>query len=119
MPLRTTDNLQASQLDEISEEFLVFYSSITDGQLWCPDCRDIDPIVQSTFDANGPSALIVYVGQKSEWKRPAENIYRTEPWNITGVPTILKLEKITQGKITDRLEGENDAIIKKLAALKK
>ncbi|KZP28878.1 hypothetical protein FIBSPDRAFT_1039232 [Athelia psychrophila] len=106
MPLRTTsDHLDPSALNEISEQYLLFYSSRdADGRLWCGDCRVVDPLVQETFGkADGPSALIVYVGQQADWQRPAhgpQNYYRGEPWNITGVPTLAKLEG---GKITHRL----------------
>ncbi|KZP28877.1 hypothetical protein FIBSPDRAFT_947281 [Athelia psychrophila] len=113
MPLRTTDRLlDPSELDEVSEKYIIFYSSKdADGKLWCPYCRAIDSGpggVQDTFGkANGPSALIAYVGTKLEWKRPAEHRYRSEPWNVTGVPTLVKLEegKITHLDINEELEA--------------
>ncbi|EJD54427.1 hypothetical protein AURDEDRAFT_156207 [Auricularia subglabra TFB-10046 SS5] len=96
-------------------EYIIFYSSVdpATGRLWCPDCRDVDQLVRDTFTADGaPDARLVYVGQRHEWKRPAENPLRGEPWNVAGVPTIVKLK---DGKEVARLvEGE---IPEKLAAL--
>lgn len=59
--------------------------------------------------AEGPSGLIIYVGNRQEyvvkficytllhhlsfvirWKAAA-NVFRAEPWNISSIPTIIKL----------------------------
>jgi hypothetical protein len=37
MPLRVADvAVEPSSLKQVPEKFLIFYSSIVDGQLWCP-----------------------------------------------------------------------------------
>jgi hypothetical protein len=85
MPLRVSETSELSSLSGVSEKYLIFYSSLTDGILWCPvhiidyranctdmrfikDCRRVDPTVQQIFGPNGPEALIVYVGQRMEYK---------------------------------------------------
>ncbi|KAH8120025.1 hypothetical protein DFH11DRAFT_26863 [Phellopilus nigrolimitatus] len=94
MPLlSSTDPTDALSLAEAKTDFLVFYSSV-DGsnQMWCPDCRRVENAVRHTFDqATAPSALIVYVGQRGDWKGNPENAFRTEPWRINSVPTIVRI----------------------------
>ncbi|OWZ67703.1 hypothetical protein AYX15_01376 [Cryptococcus neoformans] len=79
--------------------YIVFYSNIVDGQMWCPDCRAVENVVKETFDApDKPNAAIFWVGNRQEWRTP-NNQARTE-WNVNSVPTILRLEN---GKETGRL----------------
>jgi len=68
------------------------------------DCRDVEDLVARTFSpADGPSGLIIYVGQRPEWKTE-ENIFRSAPWRIQSIPTIVKLKDAVE---TGRLvEGE-------------
>jgi len=103
MPLRVSETTEPSSLKEVSEKYVIFYSSLTDGILWCPDCRRIDPTVQKIFGpSDGPEALIVYVGQKAEWKRPANNPFRGEPWQIESIPTIIKVQDSKEiGRLVD------------------
>jgi len=67
------------------------------------DCRDVDPTVQEIFGpVDGPNGLIVYVGQKTEWKPPANNPFRGEPWQIESIPTILKVRDSKEiGRLVD------------------
>ncbi|OCF34351.1 hypothetical protein I317_05528 [Kwoniella heveanensis CBS 569] len=83
--------------------FLVFYSNVVNGQMWCPDCRDVEQVVKDTFDgADKPKAIIYWVGTIAEWRTP-KNSARVD-WNVQSVPTILRIEN---GKETARLvEGE-------------
>ncbi|PSR71085.1 hypothetical protein PHLCEN_2v13054 [Hermanssonia centrifuga] len=70
MPLRyTEDPASLESVKDISEKYIVFYSSRgEDGKLWCPDCRDVERLVEQTFTpTDGLSGLIVYVGQKQEY----------------------------------------------------
>jgi len=101
MPLRVFEAIEPSSLKEVPENYLIFYSSISesDGKLWCPDCVAVDSTVRKIFGPDGPAALIVYVGQKAEWKTP-NNPFRSEPWNIQSIPTIIKLRDF---KETSRL----------------
>ncbi|BEJ11712.1 hypothetical protein CspHIS471_0201720 [Cutaneotrichosporon sp. HIS471] len=82
--------------------FLIFYSNIVNGQMWCPDCRAVEGIVEDAFDADDkPTCAIVWV-ERDEWKKPngAERVQ----WNLTGLPTIIRFEG---GNETARLvEGE-------------
>jgi len=100
MPLQPVDLAVDSHPLNIFQ-YLIFYSSIVDGQLWCPDCRDVKSLIEDTFSTdNSPTAGIIYVGNRAEWKEPS-NVFRSQPWNITSVPTILK---ITGGEVVNRLE---------------
>lgn len=64
-------------------KFLVFYSSIVDGQLWCPvqvqkqtrwplvlnnqkDCRRVEQLVNHKLLSSGLDVIIVYVGDRHE-----------------------------------------------------
>jgi len=89
-------------LTTVPERFIIFYSSIVDGQMWCPDCRVVDNLVKETFSADAPEGLIVYVGDRTQWKSPT-NVYRQKPWNITNVPTIVRLK---DGKEDGRLADD-------------
>jgi len=72
----------------------------------------VEDIVARTFaPADGPSGLIVYVGQKAEWKTE-KNIFRSMPWLIESIPTIVKLKD--KAEVSRLVEGE---IISKLADL--
>ncbi|KAL5495097.1 hypothetical protein ACEPAI_559 [Sanghuangporus weigelae] len=74
-------------------DYLVFYSSVDkiSNQMWCPDCRRVEDIVCTAFEpADAPSALIVYVGLRRDWKGNSNNPFRGSPWNISSVPTILR-----------------------------
>ncbi|WWC92676.1 uncharacterized protein L201_007635 [Kwoniella dendrophila CBS 6074] len=88
--------------------YLVFYSSVIDGQMWCPDCVNVESTVKAAFDgADKPKAIIYWVGDRTEWRTP-KNKARVD-WNVNNVPTILRIEN---GKETARLV-ENDILDKK------
>jgi len=114
MPLNTVPKpFELSSYEGINENFVIFYSSRDEsGRMWCPDCRDVEDIIARTFGTtDGPSGLIIYVGLKAEWKAE-RNIFRSAPWLIQSIPTIVKLK---DGAEVGRLvEGE---IISNLAAL--
>jgi len=113
MPLNTASNpLQLSSYEDIKENFVIFYSSRDEsGRMWCPDCRDVEDLVTRTFSQpDGPSGLIIYVGQRPEWKREA-NVFRSAPWRIQSIPTIVKLkDAVESGRLVE------DEIINDLAA---
>jgi len=116
MPLNTApDPLQLSSYDDIKENFVIFYASRDDsGKMWCPDCRDVEDLIARTFEpADGPSGLIVYVGQRTEWKKD-KNVFRSGPWGIRSIPTIVKVENAAE---VSRLA--EDEIPRKLAGLVK
>ncbi|KAJ7492350.1 hypothetical protein FB451DRAFT_1218029 [Mycena latifolia] len=108
MPLVATD---PASLEDRPEEFFIFYSDIVDGQMWCPDCRAVDDVVQKTFaGSESPAAVIVYVGNKPEWKA-VDNLFRGEPFNIRSIPTIVRLKekkevgRLVEGEINTRLSA--------------
>ncbi|KAG2044344.1 hypothetical protein BDR03DRAFT_885419 [Suillus americanus] len=109
MPLREVEfPSDPKDLEHAQERFLIFYSSRVNGQLWCPDCVAVDRTIQDTFGPeDGPSAVIVYVGRKPEWKTPS-NIFRGEPWQITSVPTVIKVE---DSKVAGRLDSDINALL--------
>ncbi|OCH89557.1 hypothetical protein OBBRIDRAFT_813135 [Obba rivulosa] len=93
MPLRETeDSTDSVTLQDVKEPFLIFYSSRDEsGKLWCPDCVAVENLVQEVFGPEGgPSGLIVYVGQRSEWKTP-NNPFRGAPWNVNAIPTVIRI----------------------------
>ncbi|KIJ54230.1 hypothetical protein M422DRAFT_153602, partial [Sphaerobolus stellatus SS14] len=69
-----------------------------EGRMWCPDCRDVEDLVQKTFAESQEKGIIIYVGQRAEWKRPANKFRKSH--NIQSVPTIVRFEN---GKETGRL----------------
>ncbi|WVR07957.1 hypothetical protein IAU60_005000 [Kwoniella sp. DSM 27419] len=82
-----------------AKTFLVFYSDVVDGRMWCPDCRDVEQTVKDAFDApDKPKGIIYWVGTVAEWRTP-KNKARVD-WNVNSVPTILRIEN---GKETGRL----------------
>ncbi|KIK87035.1 hypothetical protein PAXRUDRAFT_691165 [Paxillus rubicundulus Ve08.2h10] len=109
MPLREVQfPLDMESPRSRKEEILIFFSSrvAETNLLWCPDCVAVEKLIVDTFNLEqGPSAVLVYVGQRSEWKSP-DNIFRKEPWNVTSIPTIIKLNNA--GQETGRLvDGQN------------
>jgi len=80
MLINTTS--ETVEIDAVSEQYIVFFSSIVNGKLWCPvsakmlailpdserqkqDCVRIDDLIQKTFGESGPTALIAYVGDRA------------------------------------------------------
>ncbi|KAJ6483890.1 hypothetical protein DFH09DRAFT_1106617 [Mycena vulgaris] len=103
MPLNiVADPIDPVCLKDRPEEYLIFYSDVVDGRMWCPDCRAVDDVVRNVFAGpDGPSAVIVYVGNKPKWKA-MDNVFRGEPFKIDGIPTIVKLrEKVEVGRLVD------------------
>ncbi|KAI0081080.1 hypothetical protein K474DRAFT_1588315 [Panus rudis PR-1116 ss-1] len=106
MPIRyTEDPADIASLKVAPEKFLIFYSSrLPDGSLWCPDCVAVDDVVQKTFGPpDAPSALVVYVGQRPEWKSPS-NPFRADPYNVGSIPTIIRVDdgkRLVEGEIDE------------------
>ncbi|RXK39709.1 hypothetical protein M231_03064 [Tremella mesenterica] len=84
--------------------FLIFYSSVINGQMWCPDCRRVESTVKEAFDGpDKPKAIIHWVGDKATWRDP-KNEARVQ-WKISNVPTILRIQN---GKEVARLGNDNE-----------
>lgn len=104
MPIRTLEKPDLSELVGVPEKYIIFYSSVVDGELWCPHCRNVENRVRDTFSgADAPALLVVYVGDRPSWKTP-EAAYRKAPWSVTGVPTLIKLD--SEGKEVARVTAE-------------
>lgn len=76
-------------------QYIVFFASGEPS--WCPDCRDAVPALEAVFgssDAKAPTAHLVCVGERAEWRTPA-NQYRNAPWNLDGVPTVIRYENVS------------------------
>ncbi|KAE9409108.1 hypothetical protein BT96DRAFT_984851 [Gymnopus androsaceus JB14] len=99
MPLQTSNTIPDSLT--ASEEYLIFYSSIVNGRLWCPDCNAVDGLVKSTFSSeDAPSALIIYVGDRPTSVEIPVKCFQGGTFKIQSVPTILKIQN---GKEVGRL----------------
>ncbi|KAG8757492.1 hypothetical protein FRC12_010302, partial [Ceratobasidium sp. 428] len=73
--------------------FLIFYSDVVDGQMWCPDCRNVEQVVKRAFDRDdGPTGIIRWVGNRADWKSPS-NVYRRD-YGVSSVPTIVRLKDV-------------------------
>ncbi|RDW69254.1 hypothetical protein BP6252_08274 [Coleophoma cylindrospora] len=99
--------------------YTIYYSARNEaGVMWCPDCRDVESTLASTFkldQAEGAQAEIIYL-TRPDWKSPA-NQYRHAPWNLTGIPTVLKFSP--QGAIVAKIEDADILDPAKLAAFLK
>jgi len=113
MPLHeTTRVVDPAALIDAPEEFLIFYSSRDEnGRMWCPDCRAVEALIKETFNKeDGPTSLIVYVGQRPEWKT-VSNPFRGAPWNVQAIPTIIKRHRdkeygrLLEGEIREQLSS--------------
>ncbi|KAH7017997.1 thioredoxin-like protein [Microdochium trichocladiopsis] len=110
MPL--IDAAAPPALDEQGAQYVVFFAS---GQpSWCPDCRDALPALQAVFGGqDAPTAHLVRAGERPEWRDP-KNKYRTQPWGITCLPTVVRYES---GKEVARLgdvESQQESALRKL-----
>ncbi|ORY34599.1 hypothetical protein BCR39DRAFT_513559 [Naematelia encephala] len=85
---------------ETEPTFLIFFSTREGGQLWCPHCRDVEGIIDSTFKgASKPKGVITHVGSFAEWKTPSTPHPARAKYGVEKLPTIVKLQN---GKIIGR-----------------
>ncbi|KAM0545978.1 hypothetical protein ACHAPJ_011090 [Fusarium lateritium] len=110
MPL-VDANTPPTTTDDI--HYVVYFASGTPP--WCPDSRAAHPVLKRVFgDASAPTAHIVRVGVREEWKGNPDNKYRKAPYNIQGVPTVVKVK---HGKEVGRLDDkgtQNESELRKL-----
>lgn len=91
MPLYEADgSIDPITLQTVPDRYVIFYSSVVDGEMWCPvssfdltrveslaltathfahlqDCRAVEQLVKETFSEDSPvSCLIVYVGDRTQ-----------------------------------------------------
>ncbi|PMD19437.1 hypothetical protein NA56DRAFT_202364 [Hyaloscypha hepaticicola] len=112
MPLRTSphspeDVAKSLNSSPTKPAYLVVYASVTDGRMWCGDCRDAESFVNAKFGDSGETATVVYAGSKPEW-RSADNIWKKEPFLVTALPTIIKVtadgkwERLVEADVYDQ-----------------
>ncbi|KAJ3789258.1 hypothetical protein GGU10DRAFT_305476 [Lentinula aff. detonsa] len=108
MPIHIADPTTTPEsLAKASEEYLIFYSSIVNGEMWCPDCLAVEDLVKNTFSSeDAPSALIIYTGDRPTWKSPS-NVFRSGPFGVQCVPSIVKIQN---GKEVTRLVDQGEII---------
>ncbi|KAF8274025.1 hypothetical protein EI94DRAFT_1714551 [Lactarius quietus] len=100
MPLDTIeDPFELSSYESVKQDFVIFYAS-----------RDDDGKISHRTHfapADGPSGLIVYVGQRIEWKT-GSNFFRATPWRIRSIPTVVKLQgsKEVGRLVEDEIAGD-------------
>ncbi|GMK56336.1 hypothetical protein CspeluHIS016_0301760 [Cutaneotrichosporon spelunceum] len=82
--------------------FLLFMSNIVNGQMWCPDCRNVESLVEAAFEGDDqPTCAIVWI-TREDWKKP--DCPERVQWKLTGLPTIIRFD---DGHENGRLvEGE-------------
>lgn len=75
---------------------LMFFGSILEegdhiGESWCPDCRDVEPVMETALQKASSDVIfvLVIVGNKSEWKDP-NNEFRTSEFKVTEIPTLVE-----------------------------
>ncbi|GFP59832.1 hypothetical protein ACSS6W_005030 [Trichoderma asperelloides] len=98
--------------------YVVYFASPENGQSsWCPDCRNALPALQNVFGAeSAPSAYVIQAGTRAEWRGNPNNKWRSPPYNVTCLPTIVRVEN---GKEVARLgdvEGQEESALRKLIA---
>ncbi|KAK8849768.1 hypothetical protein IAR55_005104 [Kwoniella newhampshirensis] len=72
--------------------FLIFFSNVENGQMWCPHCRDVKGIVNAAFEGKSkPKGVITYIGSFAQWKHVPTHPARLK-YLVQYVPTIIKLE---------------------------
>ncbi|GJJ13175.1 hypothetical protein Clacol_007426 [Clathrus columnatus] len=74
------------------------------GEMWCPDCRKVESVVKDMFARSDKRGLVVYVGNKPEWKSE-QNTYR-RAFGVQNIPSIIIIEN---GKET--LRASEDEIL--------
>lgn len=73
--------------------FLLFCGNTVDGRSWCSDCVAAKPIIESNLKylhPNNDAFITVYVGERDQWKNPANVFRRDDRFKIQGVPTLFE-----------------------------
>ncbi|EFX06600.1 duf953 domain containing protein [Grosmannia clavigera kw1407] len=68
--------------------YLVVYAGLINGRSWCGDCRTAEPYLERKFAQK--DAQVVYAGDPQKWRR-TDNPFRQGPFNVTNLPTLLKV----------------------------
>ncbi|KAK1971716.1 hypothetical protein LZ32DRAFT_598966 [Colletotrichum eremochloae] len=92
---------------EAKPAYLVVYASHRDGRSWCGDCTAAEPYIEKKFGGNEDTVRVVYAGLPEEW-RTKENPWRQAPFNVTNLPTLIKVsgekkwEKLVEADVYDQ-----------------
>ena len=76
-----------------SPTYAVFFGERdADGQSWCPDCVEADPVISAVLSGREEgSGLLECVVIKAEYARNPSYAYRTHPHvKLTAIPTVIK-----------------------------
>ncbi|KAH7157642.1 hypothetical protein B0J13DRAFT_617719 [Dactylonectria estremocensis] len=111
MPLLDADTPPS----EAATHYVVYFASGEPS--WCPDCRDAIPALKNVFGADSaPTAHIVRVGSFQEWRGPKKNKYRSAPYNIQGVPTVVRIENGKEVARLGDIESQQESALRQLIA---
>ncbi|TQN73038.1 Thioredoxin-like protein Clot, partial [Colletotrichum shisoi] len=114
MPVITTKESASAVADALKAEaseakpaYLVVYASHRNGRSWCGDCTAAEPYIEKKFGGDENTARVVYAGLPEEW-RTKENPWRQAPFNVTNLPTLIKVsgekkwEKLVEADVYDQ-----------------
>ncbi|WDK20227.1 hypothetical protein CGRA01v4_11515 [Colletotrichum graminicola] len=121
MPIITTKEPASAVAESLKAEaseakpaYLVVYASHRNGRSWCGDCTAAEPYIEKKFGGNEHTVRVVYAGLPEEW-RTKENPWRQAPFNVTNLPTLIKVsgekrqkwEKLVEADVYDqkKLDG--------------
>jgi hypothetical protein len=79
-----------------------------DGQRWCPDCRNADPVLDEAFQSLPASATILEILIPREtWKnKESPHMFRSAPFNIRGIPSLCLWNAVNEKVERKFTEGE-------------
>ncbi|KAK1593347.1 uncharacterized protein LY79DRAFT_514688 [Colletotrichum navitas] len=114
MPIITTKEPASAIAESLKAEasaakpaYLVVYASHRNGRSWCGDCTAAEPYIEKKFGGNELTVRVVYAGLPEEW-RTKENPWRQAPFNVTNLPTLIKVsgekkwEKLVEADVYDQ-----------------
>ncbi|KAF4827133.1 Thioredoxin-like protein Clot [Colletotrichum tropicale] len=106
-----------AEASEDKPAYLVVYASHRNGKSWCPDCTAAEPYIEKKFAGDEGTVRVVYAGLPEEW-RTKENPWRQEPFNVTNLPTLIKVsgekkwEKLVEADVYN--QKKLDAFVSRL-----
>ncbi|GKT50387.1 thiosulfate sulfurtransferase RDL2, mitochondrial [Colletotrichum spaethianum] len=96
-----------AEASEAKPAYLVVYASHRNGRSWCGDCTAAEPYIEKKFGGDDNTVRVVYAGLPEEW-RTKENPWRQAPFNVTNLPTLIKVsgekkwEKLVEADVYDQ-----------------
>ncbi|KAA0198877.1 DUF953 domain containing protein, partial [Fasciolopsis buskii] len=83
-----------------------------DGSQWCPDCREVDPLVKMALrdlPSNGVF-LTVQVGDRPTWKDPENPFRLNKACTVSSIPTLIEFG--TDRRLSDENIKKESLIVK-------